>query len=97
MQNYWSQSPAMFETTEEEIKKLKFAWNYELEKFNRNLEKIRHYFWNRQKLTVIDFTIRHVPEKRSNWDNAKLLCLKLSNGKFLAKRHNNSQWLFLEF
>lgn len=97
MKNYYAYTPSFFDTNEDEIKKLKMGWNYSVEKFNLNLEKIRKYFKEGSGIDIIDFTIRVVPEKRSKYDNAVLLCLKKSDGKFIAKRFHNNQVLDIEY
>lgn len=97
MKNYWAYSPGFFDTDEKEVLKLKKAWVYTIHKFSLNLLKIQKYFYEKNKFTVIDFTIREVPEKRNSHDNAVLLCLKLSNGNFVAKRYHNTQHLTLDY
>lgn len=100
MKNYWEQTPVLFETNEKEILKLDRAWQCDrLDELalKKNLEKVKHYFKQKNFIDVIEMTIRKVPVRRSTFDSAVLICLKLSNGKFFAKRHNNSQWLSLEY
>lgn len=96
MKNYNVQSPYLFHTTQEEIKSQGIAWGYGKNIFNENLNQIRRVFGDKG-LDVVDFTIRLVPEKRNSYDSAKLLCLKTRSGEYLAKRHNNSQYLYLEY
>lgn len=97
MHNYWAYSSGFFNTTWDEVEKLPKAWKDTPEKFKMNIERIVKHFKERNGYDIVDFTVRKLPEKRNNWDNARLLVLKKSDGTLIAKRHNNSQFLSLEF
>lgn len=75
MRNYDAQSPKLFITNEKEIKSLNKVWGYSKSCFDHSLNQIRKFF-GYQGLDVIDFTIREVPQRRSRWDSARLLCIK---------------------
>lgn len=101
MKEYWAHFSGWFETNEKEVLKLKRYGHFSMETFSKNLLKLKKYFdgekRNHERLEIIDYTIREVPEKKNKYDNAVLLCVKLSNGEFLAKRFHNSQWLSLDY
>lgn len=64
---------------------------------NNNLEKIKQKFQPGLP-PIIDYSIRIIPKnfKRNRGDSAKVILIITAEGTF-GKRHNNSQWLSLDF
>lgn len=94
MKNYDKHSPKWFKTNREEVMALPKQGHFYHALFEENLQAIRTHLKDN---SIMDYTIRKLPEKKSRFDSAVLLCILKDNGEFMAKRHNNSQWLSLRY
>ena len=102
MNNYHAYEPGWFKTSAEELTKLKKYKTFNVDTYEADLSKIKNYFhtsfkFEEEVLDVIGYEIRKTPHKKHKHDHAVLLCVRLKNGDNLAKRHNNSQWLSLDY
>lgn len=93
MQNYDVQTPKWFDTTEEEILKQPKVGGFSQANFRHNIFLLRQNYG----VQIVDYTIRKVPQRRSEHDYAVLLCVKFIDGTFKAKRYNKNQYMPLEY
>lgn len=91
MKYYNTYNPGWFNTTKAEVDALVDSPKFNLDKYQRNMSAIVAKYGQ----NIVGFTIKVLPEKRTRWDNACLLVVKLDDGAYKAKRHNNSQWINL--
>jgi hypothetical protein len=100
MKNYNVNSSGWFETNQEEILKAKKYGTFIPYDFKPNLIRLNQrftFFDDNNEDHIIDYSIRSVPFKRHPYDNCVLLCVKLKDGRFLAKRHLNNQFITLAY
>jgi len=94
MKNYDDLSSGWFKTDKEEIDKLRNKGESDLVTYGDSLSRLKNHFNDSfPPIDIIAYVLKEVPYKRSKFDNAVLLCAQLSNHQWVAKRHNNSQWL----
>lgn len=93
MKNYHAYCAGWFNISKEEIDKLPKHYTMRMDSFIDNCIKLSKFFC----MDIVDFTLKALDKKlkRNTWDSAILLVVKLRDGRLLAKRHNNSQHLFL--
>jgi len=94
MKNYYAYSPALFDVSEEELKKLYPRELALKSEYNKLLGEISAKYFP-TSTHVMAIRTFYIPDhmKRTPHDNAILLVLTLSSGAIKAKRHQNSQWL----
>lgn len=93
MEMYFAYKGKWFSITQEECSGLAKHPKMSMKNFDSNCEKISNFF----NMGVIDFSLKVIPRKfrHNELDNAQLLVVRLRDGSLLAKRHHNSQHLFL--
>jgi hypothetical protein len=95
MENYDAYSPNVFMLSPYAVEKLETDKKMNTKFYKTNLMKIKAMFG----ASLIDFTIKTIPKhlKRNRYDSAMLLAFKDESGQWFAKRHNNSQFLNIEY
>lgn len=101
MKNYQANESGWFDTSIEEITQ-QSGFVIDLEAYGDDVAKLKNHFHagfrvEGELLDIISYIIVDIPSQQNEWDKAVLLCVLLSNGKYMAKRHVNSQWLSLDY
>lgn len=90
MKNYIASESGFFDIEHVEVNKLKM-----IRLTRENSNDVVFYLKETRGKSVDTYWLYDIPSsmKRSQYDNATLLVIQLTDGRLIAKRHNNSQHL----